>query len=86
MNPGAKAASMSARAKLAEIEGCPLGKPLTELDVEDAKAEFYTALGKFLGQVNATRMQHINAHNQLEDLIADATARQLRELEGNDGG
>ena len=70
----------SARSRLADIEGPGLGK-LDREGIEAARFELRNRLTRFLVDVDANGQQYSDAYNALADLIADATARQLRELE-----
>jgi len=71
----------SARSRLADIEGPELGKPLIEPEIIAARADLITALRLFLKRVDASDQQVADAHAFLADIIADATARPLREIE-----
>jgi hypothetical protein len=71
----------SARSRLADIESPGLGKKLDREGIEAARFELRNRLTRFLVDVDANGQQYSDAYNALADLIADATARQLRELE-----
>jgi hypothetical protein len=82
----------SARSRLGDIEGPGLGKPLSRSDLEEAMERFRAAVAlgmlEFLRDVDADKKQRSEAADLaidfLSDLIADATARQLREIEERD--
>jgi hypothetical protein len=79
----------NARSRLADVEGCPFGRLDTKEEVQYAIDDFREAangiLDLFLGEMRADATQTELAKTTLEgallDIIADATARQLREIE-----
>jgi len=82
----------TARSRLADIEGAGLGKPLGRDGIEAAITRFRAAIAlgvaDFLRDVEANKKQSAEAVEDsidfLSDLIANATARQLREIEEED--
>jgi hypothetical protein len=83
----------TARSRLADIEGAGLGTSLTASEIGISADCFRAAardlLAQFLREVECDARQCEEANDAtsdwLHDLIADATARQLREIEENDG-
>jgi hypothetical protein len=84
----------TARSRLADIEGPGLGKPLGDADIRAAsdrlRAAVALGVADFLRDVAANKKQTDAAVEEticfLSDLIADATGRQLREIEGEEDG
>lgn len=79
----------NARSRLADIEGPGIGSPLSEDDILAASDNFRCAvkdaLAKFIREVECTAAQAEKCedimNDALHDIIDDATARQLREIE-----
>ena len=74
----------TARSRLADIEGPGLGKPLGDGEISAAILKLQFELSRFLTAVEADTNQRIAAHEAMADLLVDATARQLREIEEED--
>ena len=75
----------SARSRLADIEGAGLGRQLDGATIQMANLALKTALASYLLLIEAHGPQCEAAIAALADLIADATARQLREIEDGEG-
>jgi hypothetical protein len=82
----------NARSRLAGIEGARRGEADSKAEVEHEIVMFRAAIAEeialFLWAVQADAQQHVLVNDTmsgaLTDIIADATARQLREIEENE--